>query len=87
MAAQDYKITINLRGSFANAQMLPQLMLKYESDIDLSVDNYVVDAKSLFGVLSLTTGRDLTITVHEKVEGEAKEIYRVLADNGLLVED
>ena len=81
-----FKMTINLDGSFQKAQMLPQLLMNYESDIDLSVDSYIVDGKSLFGVLSLISNRDLTLTVHEKVEGEAKDIYRLLDEIGLIVE-
>ena len=82
----DYKMTINLDGSFQKAQKLPQLLLNYESDIDLSVDNYIVDGKSLFGVLSLISNRDLTLTIHEKSDGEAKDIYHLLDEIGLIVD-
>lgn len=61
------------------------LMIGFESDIDLCVDHYTVDAKSILGVLSLRIDRDLTLTVHEKVEGEALKIMDCLRKNGLLV--
>lgn len=82
----DCKLIINLNGDFSSAQKLPTLMLDYESDIDLAVDSYVVDCKSLFGVLSLTTNRDLTLTIHEKVPGEADKIKELLKQHNLLVE-
>lgn len=78
---------INLKGCFNNAQELPQLLLNYASDIDVSIDHYTVDGKSLFGVLSLNFSRDLTLTIHEKVDGEALKIRDLMRDNGFLVED
>lgn len=63
------------------------LIIGFESDIDVSIDRYTVDAKSLLGLVSLNVSRDLTLTVHEKVEGEALKIRDLMRDNGFLVEE
>ena len=81
------KLKINLKGCFNNAQLLPQLLADFVSDIDVSIDHYVVDGKSLFGVLSLNFNRDLIITIHEKAEGEARKIRDVMRHHGFLVEE
>ena len=77
---------INLGGSFTNAQKLPMLLVNFASDVDVAIDHYVVDGKSLFGILSLSFNRDLTVTIHEKVEGEALKIRDLMRDNGFFVE-
>ena len=76
----------NLQGSFNNAQKLPQLLMDFASDIDVAIDHYVVDGKSLFGILSLNFNRDLTMTITEKAEGEALKIRDIIRDHGFLVE-
>ena len=81
----DYSFKINLHGKFANAKALPNLMMKFESDVDLSIDHYVVDCKSLPGIFSLSIDKELTMTIHEKVEGEAKAIYKLMKTCGFLV--
>lgn len=62
------------------------LIMGFESDIDVSIDRYIVDGHSLLGLISLSVDRDLTITVHEKAEGEALKIRDLMRDNGFLVE-
>ena len=75
---------VNLKDISGVKEFCP-LMIGFESDMDLSVDHYTVDAKSILGVLSLRIDRDLTMTVHEKVEGEALKIKDCLRKHGLLV--
>ena len=62
------------------------LILGFESDMDLSLDHYTVDAKSILGVLSLNINKDLLVTIHEKVEGETIKIMNLMRNNGFLVE-
>ena len=62
------------------------LILGFESDMDLSIDHYTVDAKSILGVLSLNINKDLLMTIHEKVEGETIKIMNLMREKGLLVE-
>ena len=81
------KFKINLHGNFEAAQRLPQMLIDFASDIDLSIDHYTVDCKSLFGVLSLNFNRNLTMTITEKAEGEALKIRDLMRDCKFLVED
>lgn len=76
---------INLR-DINGVKVFCPLVMGFESDMDLSIDRYTVDAKSLLGVLSLSVDRDLVLTVHEKAEGEAFKIRDLMRDNGFLVE-
>ena len=62
------------------------LILGFESDMDLSIDHYTVDAKSILGVLSLNINKDLLMTIHEKAEGETIKIMDLMRENGFLVE-
>lgn len=79
------KITINLRNIEGVKKFIP-LIVNCESDLDLCIDRYVVDAKSIMGIFSLNLERDLTMVIHEKVEGEALKIRDAIRDNGFLVE-
>ena len=79
------KFKINLK-DINGVKVFCPLVIGFESDMDLSIDRYTVDAKSLLGVLSLSVDRDLIMTVHEKVEGETFKIRDLMRDNGFLVE-
>lgn len=79
------KMKINLR-DINGVKVFCPLVMGFESDMDLSIDRYTVDAKSLLGVLSLSVDRDLVLTVHEKAEGETFKIRDLMRDNGFLVE-
>lgn len=79
------KMKINLK-DINGVKVFCPLVMNFESDMDLSIDRYTVDAKSLLGVLSLSVDRDLVLTVHEKVEGETFKIRDLMRDNGFLVE-
>ena len=77
---------INLQGDFNNAQILARLLLDFASDVDLCIDHYVVDGKSLFGVLSLNFNRDITVKINEKKAGETFRIRDLMKNYGFLVE-
>ena len=79
------KLKINLRNTEGVKAFYP-LIMDCKSDLDLSIDRYTVDAKSLLGVLSLSVDKDLMLTIHEKAEGEALKIRDLMRDNGFLVE-
>jgi len=79
------QMKINLHNTEGVKRFYP-LIMNMESDLDLSIDRYTIDAKSLLGVFSLSVDRDLTLTVHEKAEGEALKIRDLMRDNGFLVE-
>jgi len=79
------KMKINLQ-NIKGIEKFYSLIMGFESDMDVSIDRYVVDAKSLLGLVSLSVDRDLTLTIHEKVDGEALKIRDLMRDNGFLVE-
>lgn len=41
---------------------------KFDEDVDISVGNYVIDAKSIMGIFSLDLSRELSLTVHAPEE-------------------
>lgn len=75
---------VNLQGDFAKLQQIPRLLINFCSDIDAQIDRYVVDCKSLLGLLSLSIDRDLKITIYEKKDGEAQEIYNIMTNMGIV---
>ena len=79
------RFKINLR-NIDGVKIFVPLVMGFESDIDLCIDRYIVDAKSLLGVLSLSINRDLTLIIHEKNANEAAKIRQILKDNDFLVE-
>ena len=79
------RFKINLQ-NITGVEKFYTLIRDFESDIDVSIDRYVVDAKSLLGLISLNVSKDLMLTVHEKVEGETFKIRDLMRDNGFLVE-
>ena len=79
------KLVINLKNIEGVKRFYP-LIMNMESDMDLCIDRYTVDAKSIMGIMSLSVDRDLTLTIHEKAEGEALKIRDLMRDNGFLVE-
>ena len=48
----------------------------FESDIDLESGKFVVDAKSILGILSLNIGKPLMVVVHNMEE--QNKIYKSL---------
>lgn len=42
----------------------------FESDIDIVKGRYVIDAKSLMGILSLDFSKDISIVIHSENEDE-----------------
>lgn len=79
------KLKINLQ-NIKGIEKFYGLVMGFESDLDVSIDRYVVDGRSLLGLVSLSVDRDLTLTIHEKAEGEALKIRDLMRDNGFLVE-
>lgn len=51
------------------------LVSKYPSDVDLIRGRYMIDAKSILGVLGLGVGEKLEIQIHED---EAEELLKDL---------
>jgi len=79
------KLKINLK-DIVGIEKFYKMVLPFESDLDVSIDSYTVDGHSLMGLISLNVGRDLTLTIHEKADGEALKIRELMKGNGFLVE-
>ena len=56
--------------SIAKIKEFVAISAKFESDMDLVSDRYVVDAKSIMGIMSLDLSAPLTLRVHCKGECE-----------------
>lgn len=56
------------------------LMMKFESDLSLCYGRFVIDAKSIMGVLSLDGSKELTLYILEKKEGEYEQIKKLMDD-------
>lgn len=50
--------------SINDVKNLVNIVNKYDFDIDLISDRYVVDAKSIMGIFSLDLSKPITVEVH-----------------------
>lgn len=57
----------------------------FESDLFLCHGHYVIDAKSIMGVVSLDGTKDLSLKIIEKAENENEQIKNLMIDYGYLV--
>ena len=55
-----------------------QITTSFESNIDMIKDRYVIDAKSLLGVLSLDFTQPTTVVIHSVNEDEIVRFYDVM---------
>lgn len=62
------------------------LLSQIESDVFLYCEGYVVDAKSIMGILTLDRSKKIQMNVVEKREGEIEQIKNMLADYLLFTE-
>lgn len=85
MSDTSFSMTINLHDIHGVKHFLP-IVMQMDSDIDLSIDRYVVDGKSLLGIMGLSVDRNLTLTMHERVKGEFFKLREFMKDYGFLVE-
>lgn len=80
-----YTMTINLQNTEGIKRFYP-IAMTMESDIDLAIDRYTVDAKSILGILSLNVSKNLSLRMYEKVKGEFATMKLLMRDYGFLVE-
>ena len=73
-------------GDFEKAKKFSQLVIEFESDISLISGRFVIDAKSVLGVLSLDISKELTLAVIEKTSGECEKIKKLMTEYGYTVE-
>ena len=64
---------INLK--YDNLNEFIKITTSFESNIDMIKDRYVIDAKSLLGVLSLDFTQPTTVVIHSVNEDEIVHFY------------
>lgn len=50
----------------------------FESDIDIIKGRYVVDAKSIMGILSLDFSKDISVVIHSNNEDEIAKFLETM---------
>ena len=73
-------------GTMQNASKLVNIAESIPYDVDLCYGRYIVDAKSMLGVLSLPDFEYGELQIPVKKEAEEKEILEKLDEAGLLKE-
>lgn len=74
-------------GSMQNAKKLVSIAEKIPYDTELCCERYIVNAKSMLGVLSLPDFETAELNVHTDNDNECKKILEALRKNGLLEEE
>ena len=64
-----------LLSSINDVKKFVNMVSKYDFDVDLISDRYVVDAKSIMGIFSLDLSKPITLNVH----GDDEAIMEVLS--------
>ena len=64
-----YKIKIS---NIDEARQLVKITEKMNGDVDLSYGSYIVDAKSIIGVISLAGGHELQLCIHGRLTPEVE---------------
>ena len=59
----DYKIKLD---TFDKIKKFVNVIQKFESDIDLTSERYIVNGKSVMGIFSLDLSKPLNVIVHEE---------------------
>lgn len=57
-----------------------EFIAKYDYDIDAVIGRYVIDAKSLLGLLSLTPPKIIDISIHTDNVKIAEEIFNNISE-------
>lgn len=77
--------TIRIKlNSIDDAREFSRICEKFENDIDYVIGRYVIDAKSLLGILSTSLGKIAQVTIHridqKAVEQFLNAIYKWMVD-------
>ncbi len=75
---KSFDVIIN---SINDVKNFVNIVTKYDFDIDLISDRYVVDAKSIMGIFSLDLTKPIRVEVHtENAEAIATELKPFMAE-------
>lgn len=66
---------IKIKLKYEDLKEFIKITASFESNIDMIKDRYVVDAKSLLGVLSLDFTQITTVVIHSSNEDEIVHFY------------
>ena len=66
---------IKIKLKYEDLKEFIKITTSFESNIDIIKDRYVVDAKSLLGVLSLDFTQPTTVVIHSVNEDEIVHFY------------
>ena len=66
---------IKIKLKYEDLKEFIKITTSFESNIDIIKDRYVVDAKSLLGVLSLDFTQPTTVVIHSVNEDEIVRFY------------
>ena len=66
---------IKIKLKYEDLKEFIQITTSFESNIDMIKDRYVIDAKSLLGVLSLDFTQSTMVVIHSVNEDEIVQFY------------
>lgn len=66
---------IKIKLKYEDLKEFIKITTSFESNIDMIKDRYVIDAKSLLGVLSLDFTQPTTVVIHSNNEDEIVHFY------------
>ena len=71
------KIFLN---TIARVKTFAQKVMDFECDIDILVDRYVIDAKSIMGIFSLNLSQELLVEIHSDNEDEIRRFNEIMEE-------
>lgn len=69
-----------LLNDFSRIKKFSSEVCKFESDIDLVKDRYVIDAKSTMGIFTLDLSAPVTVVIHSDNEEEIKRFNEAMEE-------
>lgn len=75
----DTKLTINLN-DFSKAKRFTEEIIKFECDIDLLRNRYVLDAKSALGIFTIDLSKSVDVEIHSNNEDEIKRFNEIMEE-------
>ncbi len=73
------KVAINLN-DFKAARKFIDEVSKFDCDIDIIKDRYVVDAKSVIGIFTIDLSKPVDVEIHSDNEEEIKKFNEVMKE-------
>lgn len=71
------KVKLN---SIEKVNRFTSVTMTFTSDIDVSINNYVIDAKSALGILTFDLRKPLNVVIHSNDEEEIRKFYKCMAE-------